>query len=675
MIEFIAAFARWSQLTANLILFGSCVFLAIVAQQRVLLETSWVARLEKGFPWLASVVLLGLIGILATTTGEATGALANTWHPDAWFEMVRQTRVGQIWAGRAVSAVMLFGVILYIRRIHRVRWHYILCAVAASLPLIAGAIVSHSGAEEISFESLAPYALHILLAGIWFGALPAFLFIVYDARKNADKFSFLLDATSLKKFSAIALPVMLLLMATGLIVADRMVEEYYHTLVSSTYGWLLNFKLAVLAIILFIAYRARYRWLPLFSQIDNTEKAKAGAEHLRKWVGIEFVLALLLVLLATLLANTLPAKHAIVENWPYPFRFVVDAMWDEPNVQDRFWSGLMLFVFVPVIIWLGMKVHWGRMKTLLISGVLAIIAMVIALPPLAIEAFPETYRKTPVVFDAISISNGSELFAKHCASCHGPQGKGNGVLAATLSTQPTDLMTEPHTIRHTVGNFFHWISYGVPETDMPGFADMLSEENRWDIVNYLHALSRGFDARLLGSMIMPETPAIAAPVFAYFAHDGSSGNLKDFRGQKNVLLMLFSWPESQQRLNQLKAAYEEINLTFNAEIMAVPMRALDEQELRDITHDLPFPVVTEGWLEIRNSYLLYRRVRTVPDMLGTGMMPGHMEFMIDRFGYLRARWVAQFEGFGWLNVGALTQQLDQLNQEGEIMPPPGDHVH
>jgi copper resistance protein D len=105
------------------------------------------------------------------------------------------------------------------------------------------------------------------------------------------------------------------------------------------------------------------------------------------------------------------------------------------------------------------------------------------------------------------------------------------------------------------------------------------------------------------------------------------------------------------------------------------MRALDEQELRDITHSLPFPVVTEGWLEIRNSYLLYRRVRTVPDMLGAGMTPGHMEFMIDRFGYLRARWVAQFEGFGWLNVGAVTQQLDQLNQEGEIMPPPGDHVH
>ncbi|SFI63919.1 hypothetical protein [Nitrosomonas sp. Nm34] len=42
--------------------------------------------------------------------------------------------------------------------------------------------MSYSGAaEEISFSSIAPYALHILLAGIWFGALPAFLFIIYDS--------------------------------------------------------------------------------------------------------------------------------------------------------------------------------------------------------------------------------------------------------------------------------------------------------------------------------------------------------------------------------------------------------------------------------------------------------------------------------------------------------------
>ncbi|MCO6434935.1 CopD family protein [Nitrosomonas nitrosa] len=675
MIEFIAAFSRWSQLTANLILFGSCVFLALVARPQVRSGGAWAIRLEKIFPWLAGLILLGLVGILATTTGDATGVIANTWRPAAWSELVQQTRVGLMWTAWASLAFMLFCVMLYFRRIDRRRWHFVLGAVAASLPLIAGSLLSHSGAEEISFESIAPYALHILMAGLWFGALPAFLLIVHDLRRESDKALLQFNAYALKKFSAMALPAMVLLIVTGVMVADRMVDNLYHTLVSSLYGWLLNFKLAVLAIILLIAYRVRYHGLPSLSQIEEPIQLTKGTSYLRKWVGIEFVLAMLLVLLATLLANTLPAKHAIVENWPYPFRFVIDAMWDEPNVQDRFWSGLTLFLFAPVLIWLGLKVQWRRLKTLLLSGTLAAIAVAIALPPLTIEAFPETFRKTPVPFDAISISNGSSLFAEHCASCHGAQGKGNGILAEKLTTDPTDLLTEPHTVRHTVGNFFHWISEGVPETDMPGFAAVLTEESRWDIVNYMHALSRGFDARLLGTMIMPEMPAVGAPVFSYFAHDGSSGSLKDFRQKKNIVVILFSWPQSQQRLNQLKESYEDLALNYNTEILAVPIRALDTQELAEITQNVPFPVVTEGWQEIRNSYLLYRRNRTVPDLLGKGMTPGHIEYLIDRFGYLRARWVAQFDGFGWLNVAMLTQQITQLNQEGEIMPPPGDHVH
>ncbi|MBA3756777.1 MAG: CopD family protein [Nitrosomonas sp.] len=674
MIEIISTFFRWSQLAANLILFGSCVFLAIAGQQKAVFETPWVIRLVKSFPWLAGVVLLGLLGILATTTSEATGIASDVWNPGTWFEIVQQTRIGHIWVARALLAIALLGVILAIRNKHRVRWHYILCAVTASFPLIAGSLISHSGAEEISFESVAPYALHILLAGAWFGALPAFLLIIYGHYSKSDQTSLRLNANALKQFSTIALPVMLLLAVTGIIAADRMIDEHYYALVASSYGWLLNAKLTVLAIILVIAHQARYRWLPLFSQTDGTAQANAAVAQLKKWVRIEFILALLLVLLATILANTLPAKHTMIENWPYPFRFSINATWDEPNVQEMVWFGLALFIVALSTIWFGIKINWNQKKRILVPSVLTITALILALPPLAIEAYPETYLKPAVSFDAISISNGSQLFAENCVNCHGPQGKGTGVILDPEIKDPTDLLTEPHTAKYTVGNVFHWLSHGIPGTDMPGFSATLSEENRWDLINYLHALSRGFDARLLGSMIVPENPAVASPVFTYVAHDGSGANLKDFRLQKNVLMVLFSWPQSQQRLNQLKDAYDEIR-ALNTEILAIPNRELNDQELLQITNSVPFPVVTEGWTEIKNSYWLYRRVRTVPDLSGKGMFPGHMEFITDRFGYLRARWVAQFEGYGWQSLGALTLQLTQLNQEGEIMPPPGDHAH
>lgn len=674
MIDIISTFARWSQLAANLILFGSCVFLAVISAQKSVSAANWVIRLEKTFPWLAVIVIAGLIGILATTTSAATEIPSDTWNFSAWLEIVQQTRIGHIWAARELLAILLLVYMLIIRHSPRVRWHYAIGAIMAALPLIAGSLVSHSGAEEISFESIAPYALHILLAGAWFGALPAFLLIIHMDRQNVDSAARRANVTYLEQFSTIALPVMLLLALTGVIAADRMIASHYHTLVATAYGWLLNAKLAVLAIILWIAYRARYRWLPVLSHKNENSQTPQAIAHLRKWVRIEFSLALMLVLLATLLANTLPAKHAIIDHWPYPFRFSIGATWEEKNVPELVWLGVALLAVAFSTIWVGSIVDWGRKTRILVPGILAVVALAIVLPPITIQAYPETYQKPTIPFDAVSISNGSRLFAEHCVNCHGPQGKGTSGVTDPDQKDPTDLLTEPHTARHTVGNIFHWISDGIPGTQMPGFSATLSEEDRWDLVNFLHALSRGFDARLLGSMIVPEMPAVAAPVFNYSAHDNSSGNLKDFRGKKNVLLVLFSWPQSKERFFQLAAAHERIQ-ALDTEILAVPIRALTEEELQQVADIVPFPIVTEGWSEIKDTYWLYRRVRVVPDLSGKGMFPGHMEFVADRFGYLRARWVSQFEGYGWQNIGALTLQLTQLNQEGEIMPPPGEHAH
>lgn len=673
MIEIVAAFARWSQLVANLIIFGSCIFLAIAGQQKAVFESSWAIRLERGLPWLGGIILIGLLIILATTTGEATGISANAWRPDAWLEVVQQTRMGQMWAARTLFALVLLGITLYIRQVYRVRWHYILCAVAASLPLIAGSMVSHSAAEEAPVMPVFTYALHILLAGIWFGALPAFLLIVFSKREP-DKPLDLLSTESLKKFSTIALPVMVIIMVTGLIIADRMVEKDYHALVASSYGWALNIKLTLLAIILIIAYRARSRWLPAFIQASNVERIQGGSQRLRKWVSIEFILAILLVLFATILANTKPAKHAMVENWPYSFRFSIDATWYEPNVQLLFWSGVALLIMAVGSVWLGIKNKWEIKKRVGIPAALTIASLAIALPPLAVDAYPETYQSTPVPFDAISISNGSVFFSQNCTSCHGPQGQGNGILAKTLPKPPADLLTEPHTARHTAGDFFHWLTYGIAETGMPGFSGNLAEEDRWDVVNYLHAMSRGYQARLLSPRVVSEKPSIGPPIFSYFADDGSSGYLKDFRQEKNVMLVFFTWPESQDRLQELKAVYDRIR-ELNTFILAVPMNDLDQQEVMNIARDIPFPVVTEGAQEIKNSYILYRRTLTHPDILGEGIIPKHSEFLIDRFGYLRARWIPDVDESGWADINILKQQLVQLNSEKMILPPPSDHVH
>ncbi len=680
MLDIISNFAHWSQLTANLILFGSSFFLIVTGSRKVLSEASWVSRVEKMFPWLAILIVCGLTGLLATTTGSATGSEANAWAPKAWLQFIHHAQVGKIALIRILLAVFLFAVVIYTLCRTRSRSRYAFLAFTAALPLVAGAFVSHSSADEMSFEAITPFVLHLLFAGMWFGALPVFLLILSCNHRETDKDKRFTNTSSLETFSTIALPVMLLLIVTGVIVTDRMIGNYYHTLAASAYGGLLTLKITLLAAILIIAYKARNKWLPLLAQSADPDRsgdhrATGSSLHLGKWVRIEFLLALLLILLATLLASTLPGKHTMIDNWPFPFRFSIDANWEKTGVEAMFWLGTALFCAAIFVVWFSLKYDWHWKKAVMAPGALAVTAMAIALPPITIEAYPETYLKPEVPLDAISIAHGAQLFTLHCADCHGPQGKGNGRLADTLSTPPADLLTEPHTARHTVGNVYHQITYGIPDTHMPGFGDRLSEEAIWDIVNFLHTLSRGFDARLLGSMIVPEMPAVGAPVFYYSANDGSSGDLKDFRYNRNVVLVLFTWPQSQPRLLQLKHTYDRIHSEYNTVILAVPMQQLSEQESQAVSELVPFPVVTDGWSEISDTYKLYRRVRTVPDLNGPGLKPEHIEFIIDRFGYLRARWNAQFEGFGYQNINALTQQLSMLNAEDEIMPPPGEHAH
>jgi putative copper resistance protein D len=671
MIEAAGALFRCLQLASSMLLIGGCVFLALAEKTGSASGHTWPVRLKKTFPWLALILLIGLFGLLATTTAQATGVPENAWSPQAWFDFLQKTHIGFIWTLRTASALAVLAIVLHIRMASAAQWRYIIGATAAALPLVFGSLASHSAAEEQAALATMTYALHLIVASVWFGGLPGVILVASttlagstDDRSRA--------AAVLSRFSALALPTMIAVIVSGLIIANRMIDTNYAGLVATTYGWLLLAKLTLLAIILVIASRAKSVWVPSLRQSSCT--AAAGGQQLRTWVRIEFVLAILLVIVATLLANAVPAKHDVIDNWPYPFRFSIDANWVDPLVRTIVLTGLVFLITAGITIVLGRKKQWGTSWRIAIPATLGILGLGAILYPLSVQSYPETYRKTPVPFDSISIANGGDLFTANCTPCHGPQAKGNGVLAKTLPKQPVDLLTEPHTAMHTAGDFFHWLTYGRFNGIMPAFGEKFSEEERWDLLNFLHANSRGYQSRIITPRILPEQPFLATPNFSYTAHDGSSGTLKDFRGKHTLLLVLFSWPESRGRLEQLRTAATTIT-GKNTAILAVPITDLPPDELATVVRNMPFPVVTQGAREISSSYALFRRTLSIPDLFGEGMRPKHMEFLIDRFGYLRARWIPTGDGSGWTDMALLTQQIDQLNHEPEILPPPGDHVH
>lgn len=672
MVEAIALIARWFQLAANLILLGSCVFLTIVSISKQAYEEKWVKKLERFFLWLAFIVPIGLLAILTTTIIQISGDTSLLAHPDTWLNILANTQVGQVWIGRFASAILLLITVIYLRQVSfRTRWHYVICAFASSLPLIASSLASHTAAEELSVFAVFPYALHLIFAGIWFGALPAFLLLFYTSKQCEDN---QLTAKTLDRFSTLALPVMIMIILSGFIVGDRIFDGQYAALVATTYGWLLSSKLILLVIILLIAWCVRSHWLPVMMGRDQTsDHVIESKDSIWKWVRIELFLALILVLLATIITHTTPVKHAAIENWPFPFRFSIVATWNQPNVAVQVWVGLFFVLSAFAVFKLGKHRNWVLKRIITISMILMISGLAIALPPLAIKAYPETYRKSPVPFDAISIANGASVFKEHCVECHGYQGKGNGIKSRTLSTKLPDLLIEPHIREHTPGDFFNWITYGMADTDMPGYADKIPDEDRWDVINFIHALSRGYQARILTPEVVPDNAFVKPPVFSYSGHDGSSGALQDFRDTKAVLLVFFSWPQSQMRIEKLKLIYDRLS-ELNIALLAIPLTEPAPEELAQASVDLPFPIVTAGADEISTSYSLWRRTMNNPDIIGRGTIPEHMEFLIDRNGYLRARWIPDVDRTGWAEIDVLIRQISLLNNEKAKKPYPEDYI-
>jgi putative copper resistance protein D len=295
-----------------------------------------------------------------------------------------------------------------------------------------------------------------------------------------------------------------------------------------------------------------------------------------------------------------------------------------------------------------------------------------ALPPLAVDAYPTTYRRPSVPYNSASVAHGAALYRVRCVNCHGPTGRGDGPASAGLLQRPADL-TAPHTNEHTAGDIFWWLTHGVG-TVMPGFGTTLPEDDRWDLINFLRALSAGETARGLTATAEPERPRLTAPDFT-FPTGPAQTTLKGYRGRQPVLLVLFTLPSSRARLSEISQAYNDLR-SFNAAVIAVPMDG-GEKILSRIgaSPRILFPVATEGAEDIVSTYALFGRTWAQEGALPNAAMPAHVEFLIDRSGYLRARWLPGGPGPAWSDTKVLLVELQALSQETTVVGPPDEHVH
>lgn len=103
------------------------------------------------------------------------------------------------------------------------------------------------------------------------------------------------------------------------------------------------------------------------------------------------------------------------------------------------------------------------------------------------ESPAPTALTNPVSPTQESIGRGKILYVDKCAKCHGLSGNGQGTSAHGFATSPRALSVWHDADKSADGYLFWFITNG--RTDMPPWGLVLSEGERWDLVNYIKTLA------------------------------------------------------------------------------------------------------------------------------------------------------------------------------------------
>lgn len=97
--------------------------------------------------------------------------------------------------------------------------------------------------------------------------------------------------------------------------------------------------------------------------------------------------------------------------------------------------------------------------------------------------------ENPYPGDVAAVARGNALYVgQGCSVCHGEKGRGDGTEAARLPVPPPDFTNRERMITRADPDLFWAITRGREKTKMPAYGQELSENDVWDLINYLRSL-------------------------------------------------------------------------------------------------------------------------------------------------------------------------------------------
>ncbi len=513
-LEIVVALLRGTHMAGLVSLFGTLVFLTLVAPAAMAEATKDASHLRRRLLRVAriSAALALIVGIawIVVESAVIAGADSVAMTLQALPVVALRTQFGQ-WL--LVRGVLLLAVLPMLRQ-----WGAgnAVAAVLAAMALALQPMLGHAGAlgGSLGTTLIISEVLHLLAAGAWLGGLLPLFITLCTLPHNAA-------ATACRSFTPVGLSAVLVLGGT----ATVQVTEFMGGmpgLFGTGYGRIALVKLGLFAVLLTLAAINR---LALTDRLAGTSP-NAARRHIRVSVATEAVLGTLVVFTAGFLASHAPGTHE-QPVWPFAWRPSLSAFY-VPELRNEVTLALVAVGAAVIIAGIGVvlrKVRWPAL-------VVAAITLALAIPHLDllfVAAYPTSFFTSPTEFAATAIVHGARMFASNCVACHGAEGHGDGPAAKSLPLPPADL-TASHFWAHNDGELYWYISHGITAPDgataMPGFAGTLSSEAIWDLIDYLRAHSAGDAMHRTRSWPQP-TPM---PQFDAQCANGRVIDLDDLRG-------------------------------------------------------------------------------------------------------------------------------------------------
>jgi putative copper resistance protein D len=653
--------AQWIHLTLCVLLTGSLCVLLLAGPPPTAFTRQWDQRVLRWACFTVVGALLSGVIVMSIQTAVFEGRPAAALEPRAILRATFDTRLGLVWMARQGLLIVLAVFLVLSRDAHAgTNW---IAARAQAFLVAASALALTGSSSHLTAMSEGPWTqgialLHLLGAGVWVGGLPPLALLLYGVSQKAaapDPYA----RRICLRFFRVSLFMMVVLAGSGFASAWLLVGGTVG-LVGTTYGLLLLAKLGVLVLALLLATET-LAMLPAFSSRTGA-RPSATARRMAFFIVVEAGLALLLLGLSTAMSMATPSLHNDPV-WPWGVRLSLDA-WSQDQALRRLVQLPIWYMLAIAALTIGIVVFLVRRQLVFACGTLftlAAVGLMTVLQPSMVQAYPTTFARSPVPYAAESIADGGALYQAHCASCHGTPKLDRAVQGGTAVDL---LVTEAAWL--SAGDLFWFITHGVPERGMPAFDSELKDAQRWRVINYLRALANaGFCSAItsrVGGQVEPGNAWLPSPDATVSVGPLPPTTLRDFRGKRIVLLVLYALPESRERMSELAKHYGALSV-LGVDVVAVQPRS-SPNAIAELGQKPPvlFPVVTEGNEDITTTFQMFAR--------GSA----HAELLIDRQGYIRAIWRSD-QGAGMPATEVIQAEVEKLNEEKVPPPPPDDHIH